>query len=154
MQESGVRIKNISFFLRPGEKPTDTIKPSAYNLQVHHWNRDPSDNRPKNLVCLCSFYVVDVVVVVYTDRKLAYRTGGHKKGRHFSSTYHSPHDRIRLLGFFIISAYNSNFVLLVDANNLAFSPSLCKIGMLPVSFTFTKTGKLGNQIGRLAKRQY
>ena len=25
--------------LRPGEKP-NTTKPRAYNLQVHHWNRD------------------------------------------------------------------------------------------------------------------
>jgi hypothetical protein len=38
--------------LRPGEKP-NTTKPRAYDLQVHHWNRDPSDNRPENLVALC-----------------------------------------------------------------------------------------------------
>ncbi|MDM3845972.1 MAG: HNH endonuclease signature motif containing protein [Aphanizomenon gracile PMC638.10] len=38
--------------LRPGEKP-HTTKPRAYDLQVHHWNRDPSDNRPENLVALC-----------------------------------------------------------------------------------------------------
>jgi hypothetical protein len=40
--------------LRPGEKPNDIINPRAYNLQVHHWNRDPSDNRLENLICLCS----------------------------------------------------------------------------------------------------
>jgi hypothetical protein len=40
--------------LRPGEKRNDLSKPRAYNLQVHHWNRDPSDNRPENLVCLCT----------------------------------------------------------------------------------------------------
>ncbi|MEA5578667.1 HNH endonuclease signature motif containing protein [Anabaena sp. UHCC 0451] len=38
--------------LRPGEKP-NTTKPRAYNLQVHHWNRNPADNRPENLVALC-----------------------------------------------------------------------------------------------------
>lgn len=26
----------------------------AYNLQVHHWNRNPADNRPENLAALCS----------------------------------------------------------------------------------------------------
>lgn len=39
--------------LRPGEK-SNNIKPRSYNLQVHHWNRDPSDNRPENLVSLCA----------------------------------------------------------------------------------------------------
>ncbi|WGV28875.1 HNH endonuclease [Halotia branconii CENA392] len=39
--------------LRPGEKNPDLTKPRAYTLQVHHWNRDPSDNRVNNLVCLC-----------------------------------------------------------------------------------------------------
>ncbi|MBS3030724.1 HNH endonuclease [Anabaena sp. UHCC 0187] len=34
--------------LRPDEKP----QRRTY-LQVHHWNRDPSDNRPENLVALC-----------------------------------------------------------------------------------------------------
>jgi hypothetical protein len=37
--------------LRPGDKP-HTTKSGAYDLQVHHWNRDPSDNRPENLVAL------------------------------------------------------------------------------------------------------
>jgi 5-methylcytosine-specific restriction endonuclease McrA len=42
--------------IAPGKK---TIKQSlsklrAYNLQVHHWNRNPSDNRKENLVALCS----------------------------------------------------------------------------------------------------
>jgi len=32
--------------LRPGEKP-NTTKPRAYNLQVHHWNRDPSDKQTR-----------------------------------------------------------------------------------------------------------
>jgi 5-methylcytosine-specific restriction endonuclease McrA len=40
----------------PGE---DTSKLSlsklrTYNLQVHHWNRNPADNRKDNLVALCS----------------------------------------------------------------------------------------------------
>lgn len=39
--------------LRPGEK-SNSLKPRAYNLQIHHWNRDPSDNRLENLVCLCA----------------------------------------------------------------------------------------------------
>ncbi|NJN10801.1 MAG: HNH endonuclease [Richelia sp. RM1_1_1] len=26
----------------------------VYTLQVHHWNRDPRDNRKENLVALCS----------------------------------------------------------------------------------------------------
>ncbi|MEM7592393.1 MAG: HNH endonuclease, partial [Cyanobacteria bacterium P01_A01_bin.83] len=26
----------------------------VYTLQVHHWNRDPRDNRPENLIALCS----------------------------------------------------------------------------------------------------
>ncbi|MBW4617690.1 MAG: HNH endonuclease [Desmonostoc vinosum HA7617-LM4] len=42
--------------LRPGEKPSNLTysQRRAYNLQVHHWNRDPSDNRVENLICLCS----------------------------------------------------------------------------------------------------
>ncbi|MBD2441357.1 HNH endonuclease [Nostoc sp. FACHB-110] len=42
--------------LRPEEKaPHLTLSQrKAYTLQVHHWNRDPSDNRLENLVCLCS----------------------------------------------------------------------------------------------------
>lgn len=42
--------------IAPGE---DTSKLSlskrrVYTLQVHHWNRDPRDNRPENLIALCS----------------------------------------------------------------------------------------------------
>ncbi len=51
--------------------------------------------------------------VDYRGERLCLRDGFHQRGRHFSSTYHSPHDRIRLLGFFIISAYISKFVLLI-----------------------------------------
>ncbi|MBD2255778.1 HNH endonuclease [Nostoc parmelioides] len=42
--------------LRPGEKPDNLTfsERKAHTLQVHHWNRDPSDNRLENLVCLCS----------------------------------------------------------------------------------------------------
>lgn len=42
--------------LRPGKKPSElTISQvRIYTLQVHHWNRDPSDNRPENLACLCA----------------------------------------------------------------------------------------------------
>ena len=39
--------------LLKSEKPADNIKPRAYNLQVHHWNMDTSDNRVENLICLC-----------------------------------------------------------------------------------------------------
>jgi 5-methylcytosine-specific restriction endonuclease McrA len=42
--------------IAPGE---DTSKLSlsklrTYNLQVHHWNRNPADNRKENLAALCS----------------------------------------------------------------------------------------------------
>ena len=42
--------------LQPGQEIPDWTKSQrrAYTLQVHHWNRDPSDNRLQNLVCLCS----------------------------------------------------------------------------------------------------
>ena len=33
--------------------PPDQPKESRTYLQVHHWNRDPSDNRLENLVALC-----------------------------------------------------------------------------------------------------
>jgi hypothetical protein len=39
--------------LRPGNK-TNSDKPCAYNLQVHHWDRNPSNNRVENLISLCS----------------------------------------------------------------------------------------------------
>ena len=44
---------------------------------------------------------------------LQWRDDSHNGGRHFSSTYHSLHVRIRVLGFLITSAYNSKFVLLL-----------------------------------------
>lgn len=42
--------------LRPGEKPPElTLRQRrVYNLQVHHYNFDPSDNRRENLAPLCS----------------------------------------------------------------------------------------------------
>lgn len=40
--------------LLKSEKPPDNIKPRAYNLQVHHFNMNPADNRVENLICLCS----------------------------------------------------------------------------------------------------
>jgi len=41
--------------LRPGEKHNLSVSErKSVTLQVHHWNRDPNDNRPENLVCLCS----------------------------------------------------------------------------------------------------
>ena len=40
--------------LRPGEKPADNIKPRAYNLQVHHHNMNPADNRVENLIPVCT----------------------------------------------------------------------------------------------------
>lgn len=42
--------------LRPGQETPDWTQGQrmAYRLQVHHWNRDPSDNRSDNLACLCS----------------------------------------------------------------------------------------------------
>jgi predicted HNH restriction endonuclease len=39
--------------LRPGDKSI-TDKRRAYNLQVHHWDRNPSNNKIENLICLCS----------------------------------------------------------------------------------------------------
>ncbi|MEA5553301.1 HNH endonuclease [Anabaena cylindrica UHCC 0172] len=40
--------------LRPGEIPADNIKPRAYNLQVHHHNMIPTDNRVENLIPVCA----------------------------------------------------------------------------------------------------
>jgi hypothetical protein len=42
--------------LRPGEQTPNWTKSQrkAYTLQVHHWNRDPSDNRIENLAPLCT----------------------------------------------------------------------------------------------------
>jgi predicted HNH restriction endonuclease len=39
--------------LRPGDK-ADLDKPRAYNLQVHHWDRNPANNKVENLISLCS----------------------------------------------------------------------------------------------------
>ncbi len=42
--------------IKPGEKSLDLSKfpRRAFILQVHHWDRNPSNNRRENLVCLCS----------------------------------------------------------------------------------------------------
>jgi hypothetical protein len=42
--------------LRPGEDVAGLTKSekAARTLTVHHWNRDPEDNRPGNLAALCS----------------------------------------------------------------------------------------------------
>ncbi|MBW4689975.1 MAG: HNH endonuclease [Komarekiella atlantica HA4396-MV6] len=64
-KEIATAIKNASNWrctkcsricLRPGEKPEGWSKSQrrVYNLQVHHHNFDPSDNRLENLICLCS----------------------------------------------------------------------------------------------------
>ena len=42
--------------IKPGQKiPEDWTKSQrrANTLQVHHWNRNPADNRKSNLVALC-----------------------------------------------------------------------------------------------------
>ncbi|MBR8840015.1 MAG: HNH endonuclease [Stigonema ocellatum SAG 48.90 = DSM 106950] len=40
----------------PGKKTSDLTprKRRVYTLQVHHWNRNPTDNRRENLVALCT----------------------------------------------------------------------------------------------------
>ena len=40
----------------PGEKISEITRRErrVYTLQVHHWNRNPTDNRRGNLVALCS----------------------------------------------------------------------------------------------------
>ncbi|MDJ0617036.1 MAG: HNH endonuclease [Calothrix sp. MO_192.B10] len=42
--------------IAPGEKTSHLSRSErmVYTLQVHHWNRNPSDNRRENLVALCS----------------------------------------------------------------------------------------------------
>jgi hypothetical protein len=40
--------------IAPGKASPPDSKRRAYTLQVHHWNRDPGDNRRENLVALCS----------------------------------------------------------------------------------------------------
>ncbi|MBD2731705.1 HNH endonuclease [Nostoc sp. FACHB-892] len=42
--------------LRPDEKPPELTlsQRRVYNLQVHHWNMNPEDNRLENLASLCS----------------------------------------------------------------------------------------------------
>jgi len=41
--------------LNPGEKHNLSVSArKSVTLQVHHWNRNPNDNRLENLVCLCS----------------------------------------------------------------------------------------------------
>jgi hypothetical protein len=42
--------------IAPGESTSEITrsKRRVYTLQVHHWNRDPRDNRLDNLVALCS----------------------------------------------------------------------------------------------------
>ncbi|NEP00856.1 MAG: HNH endonuclease [Symploca sp. SIO2E9] len=52
--------------LKPGEKTPHLSRSErmAQTLQVHHWNRNPEDNRKKNLVALC------------TSCHLAYHQGG------------------------------------------------------------------------------
>ena len=39
--------------LRYRSLPPDKNPQRRTHLQVHHWNRDPSDNRPENLAPLC-----------------------------------------------------------------------------------------------------
>ena len=39
--------------LRYRSLPPDKNPQRRTHLQVHHWNRNPSDNRPENLVALC-----------------------------------------------------------------------------------------------------
>jgi predicted HNH restriction endonuclease len=42
--------------IKPGQKIPDewsNYQRRAYTLQVHHWNRNPADNRVSNLAALC-----------------------------------------------------------------------------------------------------
>ncbi len=43
--------------IEPGQKvPSDwtVSKRMAYTLQVHHWDRDPSNSSLDNLICVCT----------------------------------------------------------------------------------------------------
>lgn len=42
--------------LKPEDDPSQwsKLERRQKTLQVHHWNRDPSDNHPQNLVALCT----------------------------------------------------------------------------------------------------
>ena len=56
-EEAGWRCSKCGMqCIRPGDD-VSKLTPSqrmARTLQVHHWNRNPTDNRPENLSALCS----------------------------------------------------------------------------------------------------
>lgn len=42
--------------IKPGQDTSKLTRSerSVYTLNVHHWNRNPSDNRKENLIALCT----------------------------------------------------------------------------------------------------
>ncbi|MEH2408044.1 HNH endonuclease [Nostoc sp.] len=56
-QQAQWRCQKCGLHCIPPKEDTSKLtrsKRRVYTLQVHHWNRDPRDNRRENLVALCS----------------------------------------------------------------------------------------------------
>ncbi|MEO1764667.1 MAG: HNH endonuclease, partial [Cyanobacteria bacterium J06629_18] len=55
--EAGWRCQKCGLqCIRPGEDTSKLTRSQrmAYTLQVHHWDRNPTNNRRDNLIALCS----------------------------------------------------------------------------------------------------